>query len=426
MPKSKRTEDGTVEWVLPAAIPFSELKGRDLEECVYWLFDALGAKDLKWRTGGTGGGAADGGRDLEAHFCTPSVDDELEPKIWWIECKGRSGTVEKSEVQEAVNNSTAKDNLDYLVIATDTQFSNPTRDWVKEWQTTHKRPKVKLWDSEHLERMLSKHPSVVVRLFSDALSIAGRVQGMEARFWNRLEYSAPGLLKEIWNERKKIDLSAMAVVAAVASEFSNGDITKRSWGAAFDNASLVQILHIALINLPYLAIRSSKSGIDQTPIFRSVAYLTMCVLRGNTPESVADLVTTSVFRGDGNNMPDDVKDYLLLPIVDQILSELQDVCSDDCLRMIADKSASLRGENDEIKTYWLRFEEGAEGENGDPRDKRLLIVSNNAPCNVGFPVNETVRCPLFAIEPTTKNLCDVLKILKNVVEARIAKSKPVA
>jgi hypothetical protein len=72
------------DWVLPASIPFDAMKGRDLEECVYWLLDAMGAKDLEWRTGGKGGGAADGGRDLEANFYTPGVDGEVEAKKWWI------------------------------------------------------------------------------------------------------------------------------------------------------------------------------------------------------------------------------------------------------------------------------------------------------------------------------------------------------
>src|SRR5712675_1141833 len=93
------------EWVLPASIPFANLKRRDLEECVYWLLDAMGAKDLEWRTGGTGGGAADGGRDLEARFYFPAADGELEAQKWWIECKGRSSTVEPDAVKAAVNNA---------------------------------------------------------------------------------------------------------------------------------------------------------------------------------------------------------------------------------------------------------------------------------------------------------------------------------
>src|ERR1700722_12879744 len=121
-------DEGKKEWVLPASIPFDGMRGRDLEECVYWLLDAMGAKDLEWRTGGMGDGAPDGGRDLEARFYTPAADGEPEAQKWWIECKGRKGTVEPAEIKTAVNNALAIVNLDYLVIATNTQFSNPTRD----------------------------------------------------------------------------------------------------------------------------------------------------------------------------------------------------------------------------------------------------------------------------------------------------------
>jgi hypothetical protein len=45
------TDESAKEWVLPASIPFADLKRKDLEECIYWLFDAVGAKDLEWRIG---------------------------------------------------------------------------------------------------------------------------------------------------------------------------------------------------------------------------------------------------------------------------------------------------------------------------------------------------------------------------------------
>ena len=44
----------------------------------------------------------------------------------WIECKGRKGTVEPDEVKSAANNALGIDGLDYLVITTDTQLSDPT------------------------------------------------------------------------------------------------------------------------------------------------------------------------------------------------------------------------------------------------------------------------------------------------------------
>jgi hypothetical protein len=62
--------------VLPEYIPFANLKGKDLEECVYWLLDAMGGQGLEWRIGGSGGGAVDRGHDLEAHFF--EADDEAE------------------------------------------------------------------------------------------------------------------------------------------------------------------------------------------------------------------------------------------------------------------------------------------------------------------------------------------------------------
>ena len=110
------TDESDKQWVLPASIPFADLKRRDLEECIYWLFDAMGAKDLEWRTGGSGDGAPDGGRDLEATFYTPGADEEIESKSWWIECKGRTGTVEAAEIKSTVVNAEAKGGLDYIVI----------------------------------------------------------------------------------------------------------------------------------------------------------------------------------------------------------------------------------------------------------------------------------------------------------------------
>ncbi|MGY2804120.1 restriction endonuclease [Bradyrhizobium sp. USDA 4506] len=199
-------DENLKEWVLPASIPFSELKGKDLEECLYWLMDAMGAKDLEWRTGGSSGGAADGGRDLEAHFYTPAAaDDSIEPQVWWIECKGRTGTVDANEVKNAVVNAQAKDKLDCIVVATITRFSNPTIDWVKEWQKKYPRPVVRLWDGAHLERLLSRHPEVVLRLFSQALSLQGRFQAMESRFWNKIEFVTERTLSDLWKNRDDIE-----------------------------------------------------------------------------------------------------------------------------------------------------------------------------------------------------------------------------
>jgi len=53
--------------VAPDDLPIANLRDHDFEECIYWLLDAMGAKELAWRKGSAGKkGTADGGRDLES------------------------------------------------------------------------------------------------------------------------------------------------------------------------------------------------------------------------------------------------------------------------------------------------------------------------------------------------------------------------
>ena len=171
--------------VIPTNISWESLKQAALEECLFWLLDSLGAKDIEWRKGGSGIGAPDQGRDIEATFHSPTPDGDMEPQHWWIEAKGRGKTVEPSAVKDAVVNADSRNDIDVIVIATNSHFSNPTRDWVRQRQQTYPRPRIRLWDRSALERMLLKHPSVVVRLFSNALSAQGRIEAIRSRFWNQ-------------------------------------------------------------------------------------------------------------------------------------------------------------------------------------------------------------------------------------------------
>jgi len=407
------------EWVLPALIPFAELKTKDLEECVYWLLDAMGAKDLEWRLGGAGGGAADGGRDLEAHFYTPSADNEIESQRWWIECKGRTGTVEPQEVKDAIVNAEAKRQLDYIVIATNTQFSNPTRDWVKEWQLTHDRPKVKLWDHAHLERLLSRHPDVVLRLFSEALSLKGRYQAMESRFWNKLEFVSSRALSDRWKGREDIGATAMGTFAAIVNEFANGNITYRPWGAILSRKSLIDVLRTSLVNVSYLLIRSTKGGIDQKPICRAFSYLILCALALFPAEDVAQLVTDAVYCRFPEEIPEFAQEYLLMPIANQLLSEIQDVCSSDCHRISTIRTA-LTEDKDEVDDYWRRLDRQGVDE---PTSRSFVRIElRDAPCNVGFPVGKDHDCPLFAHKASVKNFAELLTTIKTVAAFRRAQA----
>lgn len=408
------------EWVLPASIPFDKLKGKDLEECVYWLFDAMGAKDLEWRIGGKGGGAADQGRDLEAHFYTPSIDGEIDAQKWWIECKGRDGTLEPQAVKDAVVNASAIEKLDYVVIVTNTTFSNPTRDWVKEWQKTHPHPKVRLWDHTSLERFLSRHPDVVLRLFAEALSPTGRLKAVEQRFWNLFEFSTQKALIDLWEQRNAIEGGPLAIFALIVNEFANGDIVARPWAATLDNAQLTEVLLLSLTNVPYLVLRGLKAGIEQKHILRALAYLVMAGLERETPEKIAKLIS-GAFSRDGQAFPDHVQEVLLLPILDQLLSELQDVCGSDCERMTLLDRSALTEDRDEIEDYWLRLELHEAKEDGKKRTT-IRLEKYDAPCKVGFKTDKDHDCPLFAATPSLADFDALLSMLKRVIGFRKAQA----
>ena len=80
------------------------------------------------------------------------IDGELEAQRWWVQAKGRTSTVPPQTVREAIVDVQAYVEVDVLVIATNSRFSNDTRDWVAEFQATHPRPVIRLWDRDALER----------------------------------------------------------------------------------------------------------------------------------------------------------------------------------------------------------------------------------------------------------------------------------
>lgn len=410
-------------WVLPSAIPFERLKGHDLEECVYWLMDSLGAKDLEWRVGGIGAGTSDGGRDLEAWFFSPSPDGEMEGQRWWIECKGRSGTVEADTVKAACNNALAQDDLAYLVVVTNTGFSNPTRDWVKQWQKSHPHPRVKLWDKSSLERMLAQHPNAVFRLFSQALSTAGHLEVAREGFWNRFDYTSPRTLQTFWDTREDLAIGPLERIALVVSEFAHGRIGDRPWGVACEPQAMFETLSLATANLPYLFGRALRGGIDQEPVIRGIAYLVLATLRVISAKDVAEMIEAQLQNSDGAPYPGQVRLALLEPVLSTLLYETTEVCSADCKRVICGGGDAYAFDNEPIEAYWRRLDPRGRQAGPAKDDRQLWIEKNDAPCKVGFAVGPGNGCPLFASEPGETDLAELLAIVERVSDFRSAEAK---
>ncbi|MGD9107829.1 MAG: restriction endonuclease [Gammaproteobacteria bacterium] len=153
-------------------IPWNTIKGQELEKLVYDIFSSRGAKELVWRKGSIGKSASDGGRDLECTFHRPSPFGELESEKWWVQVKGRKDTIKTDEVKKIINHIViAYQEVDVIVIATNSIFTNATRDWIDKVQKTHKRPKIKMWDQNTLDKLIIKYCPAIIMQYDANLQI---------------------------------------------------------------------------------------------------------------------------------------------------------------------------------------------------------------------------------------------------------------
>lgn len=404
------------ELILPSEIPWEGLRGKDLEECVYWLLDAMGAKDLEWRIGGIGGGGTDKGRDLECHFYGDDPEGELTRQKWWVEVKGRSRTLEPGSVKTAVVNSLGTADVDTLVVATNTRFSNPTRDWVKEWQRTNPRPVVRLWDCSKLEKLASQHPEVIIRFFAKALSPQGRLEVTRSRFWNYCSYPDQPALNALWKHRLQLDWTEETTIALIAGEFANGNISRRPWALLSSREGVLSTLGHALVNLIYFCQRADDVGIKQHPYIKGVAYLTLVALHQFSSETVATLFARIWEDAYGHEIPEEISRFAIQPVLRQLTAEIRDVCVEDCSRVVSDLGELTEEERD---AYWDRLRLPTDYADEESDSHRVLTVeAPDKPCKVGFEVDLVNRCPIINLREPERDIRHALETLWRIISVR--------
>ncbi|MDO7908949.1 restriction endonuclease [Pseudomonas sp. 22-AL-CL-001] len=406
------------DWIIPSAIPFEHLKAKDLEECLFWLLDAMGAQNIEWRIGGTGGGAPDGGRDLEAQILVPSSDGDLSLRTFWFECKGRKNTVPPEVVRNAATHASAYSHVDTLVVVTNSTFSNPTTDWVRDWNNDPRpRAKVQLWDRTKLEQMLCRHPSVALRLFDRSLSLDGRLQALTTRFWERFEYTPIRLLEELWDAREKLEIAPIQRFALIANECSNRSLELRPWATATSPEQAFRTLEIALANLYYLFLKVIRNGVNDAPIFKALSHLILIVLRDYSAELVCELLKAFASGWASKPMPEDVLEIVLEPVLRYVNQELTSICVPQCTRVSRLARDERMGDDHDIATYWYRFEQ-----EGYPRgeDEQILWFERTTePCAVGLSIHPEKSCPLSEADVSLKNLENFLQIAKQIFTYRM-------
>jgi hypothetical protein len=402
--------------VLPTEIPWETLQGKDLEEALYWLFDAMGAQDLEWRIGGSGEGGPDGGRDLELSFTVPSPDAEIFSQRWWVEAKGRRKTVERSAVQESVLNAAGRSDVDVMVICTNSVFSNPTVDWVKQWQTDNARPKVRLWDRLKLERLFSKYPEAAVRLFPSALTDQGKLAVLTTRFWRQSAYAPKLILRQLWKARNDLNWNDESSLAVLVSEMANGNILKRPWHALSSEEQQLNFLGMALLNVLPFCIRASNAGFEQFPYFKAIGLLMALAVRRTSAKEVMKFVDVVWDSTDGE-YDETLQQLVLDPVLGQLIREFRDVCTSDCQRVYTDP---IELSEREIENYWQRFTVSPSEPDSTHKDRGILTIEQDKkPCNVGFKLDQEHRCPLLELEEQKQRTLEpVLITIEGVLKHR--------
>jgi hypothetical protein len=389
------------DFVIPSEISWEHYIGQPLEELLYWLCDALGAKELQWRAGSVSGTSRDRGRDLEATFHIPMIDGDLEAQRWWVQAKGRSNTVPPQTVREAIVDVQAYVEVDVLVIATNSRFSNDTRDWVAEFQATHPRPVIRLWDSDALERMVVKHPSVVARVAPAALSLAGRLEVAASTFWDRQQLPTQGQLDGFWGEREDLRFSPNALVALVVGDAAAGRLVHHPWGAEAEEELLLGALVLALINVGQLFIRMERVGHNQEPLAAGVAHLVGCALVRISADVVVKFVSDPwSYAVDGPELQKEDREMLrhLLcgPVVARLFEYFGAACMEDCERMFDElgPDGPLKPEHRFLEL--LPTSVPRDDITLDPRT--LLIQKLDAPCRAGLELSDEHGCPFGAVD----------------------------
>jgi hypothetical protein len=284
-------------------------------------------------------------------------------------------------------------------------------DWVREWNNSKPKPKVRLWDKSKLEKYLSERPEVVARFFSRALSPQGRLEFVRSQFWNYLQYADTALLKVLWRERENLEWNSQRMAAVILSEASNGDFGERAWGATLDETDLCEVFALVLVNGPYLITRVDQMGSDAQGYVEALSYLLLNLLTRLKVDATANLLERVwECRSDGK-LPKELQGFFVEPMVARLEAELFDVCQSDCHRVNTDLRILS---NNQVKNYWdrLRVHESTLTED----EAVFFLEGKNLPCKVGFEMTEGRGCPyLGQIE---KDIAKRLQKLHDTIKFR--------
>jgi hypothetical protein len=393
---------------LQEKLNFSEVTPADFENLIFHLLDEMGFSNITWRKGGEGNSATDGGRDLEATFWTvlPTASKE---EIYWFEVKYRKNQLEKNQVQGTILNAAGNSSKDNVVIITNKTISNPTLDWIKEFQNTHKKPSISVWQGHDLELLLRKNPRTLARFLPSSLAFSGRCKVIESKFSNLMLLPAGGELDELWHKKDEFYEESYLTLIAVLAEVAYGDVVNHQWGLELDEARLFSVAATGMLNVYPFIFKCNALNRDQAPLIQGLSYIMQCLLMRSGEEPTAKvLFHPEEFSETDIELPDELKFNRYEPIFNTIFHDLGVQCSENYCSKVSHLS------KDKEKSYFNRF---LKSPVKDEEDKQFILNSIKGECQIGL-VHDGEYCPLGNSDEAPKSLSglvDKLRFARGVI-----------
>ncbi|WP_429120492.1 restriction endonuclease [Aeromonas allosaccharophila] len=394
-------------------LDFSKISPTDFENLIFHLLDEMGFSNIVWRKGGEGNSATDGGRDLEATFWTvlPTVSKE---QSFWFEVKHRGHHLEKIQVQKTILNSAGDSSVDNIVIVTNKTISNPTLDWVKQYQKAHKSPKILIWQGHDLELFLRRNPLTLAKFIPTSLAFSGRCKVTESKFSNFMMLPAGRELDELWDNRSKYHNNSYLTLISILAEVAHGNINTHQWGMDIDDSRLISVAIVGMLNIYPLMLKFKTFSRDCTPLISGLSYIIQCLLlRCGEKITAKILFNPEEFSESTTSLPCELTFYRYEPIFNTLFYDLSIECSKDYCPKV--KHIHKGNKN----TYFNRFMTPSE-ENKD--ETYYILNSQHFECELGL-LDKDEYCPLGDTEhapETFEGLLKKLAFARNVISSRIA------
>lgn len=392
------------------------LNPEEFENLVFFLLDDMGFKNLEWRKGGKGTSAVDGGRDLEATYAKLEPDDTLSIEKWWIEVKYRRQTLATDSIQKSVLNASGRQTVDVFAIVTSNVVSNKATDWIKEFQSQQKRPKIIIWQRHDIERIMRKYPRTVAKFFPGSLSISGRLEAVKDAFWNSTVLPRLEDVNEFWKELPNLNLDNSSLLPIVIAEASIGKLDRHQWGLVVDEKLLISTFILGIANTPQLVIRFEQYGNSNEPLIEGLSYLLQVALLRLELDTIKNVIlnlnqyiNSAVFSKEQMN-------FILGPLINNLYFDLSKHCSQDCPKADLLSKESLTAPEFYFRRFFRSRKQNQE------QKPSILIQDSKSTCTLGLvPIGDF--CPLFDDIPDNctdeATITKLLRFAQKVIRERV-------